>query len=351
MDNEKRYADIFDTRDDGMKCVRFESGKVGVVDQQGEAIYLTDKCKHIEFAAKDFLKLKFSVVEILHNPTLKNVPSDDESYLRSEFYVDMKSGQMYGSMPQLLHFGGFELLYVGGFLCTRTKKCYMVERKPDFIVASPNNLFLPLTCFDLPDDERLNDVFRWYGVYEVCQLKDDDSKVFWLLRKYKDDSVLVMDENGLHIYVWMDWKTGKVTRQELGYERNDAERAVMTLALNDIRREAEARYAEKTAADKKEEERARKKEMKAMTSIVPFQIGGKWGLKNNGRMVVPPIYHSIRTPVGKYCAMESYPSIWGVIAIDGKVEIEPRYEGVVISPDGTVELMLYGGKVISRKLP
>ena len=211
MANENRHTEIFDTREDGLKCVRFESGQVGVVDERGEVVYQIDKCRHIEFAEHDFLKLKFGMAEILGNPTLKNAPSDDESYLRSIFYVDMKSGQTYGSMPQILHRKGFELLNVGGFLCTRTRKCYMVKRKPDIIAASPNGLYLPLTCFNLPDDERLNDIFRWYDVYEVCLLKDDDSRVYWLLRVYKDYSVLVMDENGLHTYVWMDWRTGKVS--------------------------------------------------------------------------------------------------------------------------------------------
>ena len=351
MDNDKRYTEIFDTREDGMKCVRFESGKVGVVDERGEVIYQIDKCRHIEFAEHDFVKLKFGVVEILHNPTLKNAPTDDERYLRSEFYVDLRSGQMYGSMPQVLHRKEFELLYIGGFLCTRTRKCYMVERKPDFITVSPNGLYLPLACCNLPDDERLNDVFQRYGVYEVCQLKDDDSKVYWLLREYKDVSVLVMDENGLHIYVWMDWKTGKVTRQELGYMRNEAEQSIMTLMLNDIKRESVNRYIEKKTAEKREKERIREKEMKAMTSVEPIKIGGKWGLRSKGRMVVPPMYRNILTPVGKYCAVESCPGIWGVIAIDGTVEIEPRYEGVVIRPDGTVVLTIYGRKTVVKKLP
>lgn len=350
MADEKRYIEIFDAREDGLKCVRFESGAVGVVDEHGEVIYQIDKCRHIEFAEHDFVKLKFGVAEILTNPTLKNAPSDDVSYLRSVFYADMKSGQMYGSMPQILHRKEFELLYIGGFLCTRTRKCFMVEQKPDLIVASSNGLYLPLTCFNLPDDERLNDAFRWYGVYEVCQLKDDDSKVYWLLREYKDDSVLVMDENGLHIYVWMDWRTGKVTRRELGYVRNEAERAMMTLTLNDIRRESINRYVEKKAAAKREEERTREKEMKAMTIVEPIRIGGKWGLRSNGRMVVPPMFRNILTPVGKYCAVESCPGIWGVIAVDGKMEIEPRYEGVEIQPDGMVKLKDYGGKTVVMKL-
>ena len=76
MDNENRYIEVFDAREDGLKCVHFESGNVGVVDEHGEVIYQIDKCRHIEFAEHDFLKLKFGVAEILANPTLKNAPSD-----------------------------------------------------------------------------------------------------------------------------------------------------------------------------------------------------------------------------------------------------------------------------------
>ena len=49
--------------------------------------------------------------------------------------------------------------------------------------------------------------------------------------------------------------------------------------------------------------------------------------------------------------MESYPGIWGVIAVDGKVEVEPRYEDVVIHTDGTVDLTVRPGKVLTKKLP
>ena len=36
MSNEKLgIAEIFDTREDGLRCVRFVSGEVGVVDEHG----------------------------------------------------------------------------------------------------------------------------------------------------------------------------------------------------------------------------------------------------------------------------------------------------------------------------
>ena len=75
------------------------------------------------------------------------------------------------------------------------------------------------------------------------------------------------------------------------------------------------------------------------------------GARYEGRIVVPPVYRSVKNPVGRYCAMESYPGIWGVIAVDGKIEVEPRYEDVVIHTDGTVDLTVRPGKVITKKLP
>ena len=54
-------AEIFDTREDRMKCVRFESGDVGVVDKHGKIIFAKRKFKHAEFADHDFVKLRSSM--------------------------------------------------------------------------------------------------------------------------------------------------------------------------------------------------------------------------------------------------------------------------------------------------
>ena len=41
------------------------------------------------------------------------------------------------------------------------------------------------------------------------------------------------------------------------------------------------------------------------------------GARYEGRTEVPPVYRSVKSPVGRYCAIEAYPGIWGVMAIDG----------------------------------
>ena len=60
-------AEVFDTRKDGLKCVRFVSGEVGVVDERGRVMYHADKFKHIVFAEHDLVKLRTTKDEVLRN--------------------------------------------------------------------------------------------------------------------------------------------------------------------------------------------------------------------------------------------------------------------------------------------
>ena len=63
------------------------------------------------------------------------------------------------------------------------------------------------------------------------------------------------------------------------------------------------------------------------------------------RIVVPPCYRNICVPVGGYCAFEGNACQWGVMALDGKVVVEARYQKVEIEKDGTVHLTIIPGKV------
>ncbi|MEQ3012771.1 hypothetical protein DW146_18245, partial [Phocaeicola vulgatus] len=79
--------------------------------------------------------------------------------------------------------------------------------------------------------------------------------------------------------------------------------------------------------------------------VLPFRMGMKWGLKWGDRIVVPPCYRNICVPVGGYCAFEGNACQWGVMALDGKVVVEARYQKVEIEKDGTVHLTIIPGKV------
>ena len=344
-------AEIFDTRENGMKCVRFESGDVGVVDKHGQIILQYGKFKHAEFADHDFVKLRSSMVEVLQNPALRDMLRDENCSCRHIFYVDLKSGQMYGSMPELLRYGDFEVNFLNDYIFTRTEMCYSVDTDPSFVCTSKNGLFLQILYNGTPEDDICRKMMYRHKLYYKCQIKGDDAKVYWLIVQFDDESVVVMDDEGVYYYVRLDRETGKAIWRELGNGGNIAERSLIHMNIMDIRVEVRERMKQDEEEAKKAAERQRRKEMKTLTSVVPFQIGGKWGLKLDGRIIVPPIYRTIQAPVGKYCAMETYPGIWGVIAVDGKIEVEAKYEGVEVRPDGTVKLMLYGGKTVIKKLP
>ena len=124
----------------------------------------------------------------------------------------------------------------------------------------------------------------------------------------------------------------------------------MRLTLRDIDAEVADRMANEVEMAKREAAQKREKEMRQLKAVVPFCIGDKWGLRQEGRIIVPPMYRMVLAPVGHYCAFERDPRQWGVLAIDGKVEVLARYEHVELFPDGSAELTVFSGKVISRKL-
>ena len=55
-------------------------------------------------------------------------------------------------------------------------------------------------------------------------------------------------------------------------------------------------------------------------------------------------------PVGGYCVFEENACQWGLMAPDGKVVVEARYQKVEIEGDGTVRLTVIPGKVKTIKL-
>ena len=209
--------------------------------------------------------------------------------------------------------------------------------------------------------------------YEVCLLDGDESGVYWLLRVFEDHSMLVMDDAGncYHakrgaragkaVKVMDDAgncyhakrgaRSGKAVKVWLGKVENDVDRAMIVHAVREIEAQMADNLKRLAAKVKRQAEKERERLMAALVPAEPFSIGHKWGLRKRGRIVVPPVFRNLKSPVGRYCAIETCPGMWGVMAVDGKMEVEARYEDVHIHTDGTVDLTIRQGKVITKKLP
>ncbi|MDY4527063.1 MAG: hypothetical protein SPE11_03975 [Parabacteroides sp.] len=333
---EGNIQKVLDTRG-ALRCVRFESGNVGVVTTQGKTKLVVGPFQQLSFADNGFLRV----------------------FNGREFFIDMKNGELYAQMPEFVHFGDFEIANICGYLCTRTQKLYEVKAIPAEAWHGKYGLYLSLPYNGEPE-EKIKKMMIWTpSRYVVCLLNGDESGVYWKMRVFEDYTLLVMDDQGNYYHVKRSTRSRRVVEPQrkkavkvfLGQAKNEADRMMIVHAVREIEEQV-ADYLKKEATKVKQEaEKERELQMATLVSAEPFQIGNKWGLRHKGRIVVPPIYRSVKSPVGRYCAMESYPGIWGVIAVDGKVEVEPRYEDVVIHTDGTVDLTVRPGKVITKKLP
>ena len=329
---EGNIQKVLDTRG-ALRCVRFESGNVGVVNMQGKTKLVVGPFQQLSFADNGFLRV----------------------FNGREFFIDMKNGELYAEMPEFIDIGGFELTSIGGYICTRTKKLYEFKGIPEMVSIGRKCLFLTMPVDREPDESIKEMMIFKKRYFYVCLLKGDDNGVYWHIAEFDDGSLVIMADDGAYYHVTRNARTGKAEKSSLGRVTNEADKAMMVQTV----RERDAKVAEermkKVAKAKRKAERKAEKErwerLMALENSEPFTNGRKWGLKHEGRIVVPPIYRSVKNPVGRYCAMETYPGVWGVMAVDGKIEVEPRYEDVIIHTDGTVDLTVRQGKVITKKLP
>ena len=325
---QQPIQEVLDRRG-ALRCVRFASGEVGVVNARGRTVLTVGAVQQMAFA--------------------------DHGFLRGDngrtFFVDMKNGAIYARMPEMVRFGDFELAGIGGFLCTRTRRMYEVEAIPAEAWLGCDGLYLKLPFRGCPDEAVAAKMVERPARYEVCLLNGDDSGVYWLMGAFDDRTPLVMDDEGRYFRVLRRGPSGRAVKRLLGTVAAEDDKVAVALAIQRTAMMVADRIRREVERAKREAERERERRMVLLVTAEPFRMGNKWGLKNKGRIVVPPIYRQVRQPVGKYCAIEVCPGVWGVMAVDGRVEVEARYEDVVIHADGTVELTIRPGMVVRKRLP
>lgn len=327
---KKIIKETLDTKSK-LRCVRFTTGELGMVDEQDTPLITIGPYQNLCFATHGFLKI---------------------SNQGRHIYIDSNNGELYTQIPEFIKIGQFELTSIGGMIYTRTNKIYEISEMPIELLETGNHGMYLTLPYDRELEEEIKDRMTVVSKpYQVCLLNGDNSGVYWFIDTFADGTPLVMDDEGNYYQVDADKKTKKAEKTLIGKVMNEATKAMMAYKTREIGAEREKKKKERVAAAQARAEKEREKQMQEMASAEPFKIGSKWGLRVGGRIVVPPIYRTIEPPIGHYSVMEVYPGFWGVVALDGKVEIEPKYENIVLHEDGTAEITSAGGKVITKKLP
>ena len=319
------YLHVFDIQGE-RAAVRLKDGQAGVVNALGEPETLFGRCRRLRFLKGELLAV-----------------TDDAGTV---FYTDLKTGRTYREKPVVASYGGVELLRVGETFHSRTRKPYATMNGLHKDSLCFYGFYLKIPDYRVPKSCKPVDS-TWSAVFDVfaCLLEGDDEEVYWCCGYLADRSIVVMDGTGRYYQV----EKGKSKRYIAANVPGPGEEDFAT-AVRKLKEEAGRRAKETGRRQKRDEEDRRRKRLEEIKDARPFRVGAKWGLRSGERVVVPPCYRNIRPPVNGYCAFEKNACQWGLMALDGKIVVEARYQKVEIEEDGTVRLTVIPGKVKTVKL-
>ena len=319
------YPQIFDIQGE-RAAVRLKDGQAGVVNASGEPEAICGNCRRLRF-------LKGERLAVTDN-------------IGTDFYMDLKTGRTYREKPVVSSYGSVELLRVGETFHSRTRKPYATMNGLHKDSLCFYGFYLKIPDYRVPKSCKLVDSV-WSTVFDVfaCLLEEDGEEVYWCCGHLADRSIVVMDGAGKYYHV----EKGKRKRYIAANLPAPGEEDFDT-AIKKLKAEAGRRAEETDRQKRRNEEAKRQKRLEEIKDALPYRMGMKWGLKLGERIIVPPKYRKILPPVGGYCAFEESACQWGVMALDGKVVVEARYQEVNIENNGTVHLTIIPGTVKSIQL-
>ena len=172
----------------------------------------------------------------------------------------------------------------------------------------------------------------------VCFLRNDYEHVYWLCAVLYGERIVVMDSKEDYYLVDSNLKKTYIGCNHPKNENED---------LNFVMPRLGKKYYKEAMLQKKEMEASEMlllHEKSEAGHVELYQAGKKWGVKVDGKVIVPPLYHSIAQPVGAYCAFEQIPQHWGVMTLKGKVIVDAKYEKVEIRDNGIAVVTGITGK-------
>ena len=172
----------------------------------------------------------------------------------------------------------------------------------------------------------------------VCFLRNDYEHVYWLCAVLYGEHIVVMDSKQDYYLVDSNLKKTYIGCNNPKNKEEDLQYVMPRLGK---------KYYHEAMLQKKKMEASEMlllHEKSEAGHVELYQAGKKWGVKVDGKVIVPPLYHCIAQPVGAYCAFEQIPQHWGVMTLKGKVIVDAKYEKVEIRDNGIAVVTGITGK-------
>ena len=333
-----QYREFVDSKGE-FAIIKLPDGKMTVVNRQGEQV----------LEPGDYYDMKLLNGNILfYRPRRKAICYYD---LLARAVID--DGTNVAEAPQVVNIKGWEFIEYNDIFMSRTQEDFSLPYRPsqyDFlnygyymIYRSKSSASGCQVWYHYEGSEgkmRLS----YEDSRNVCFLRNDYEHVYWLCAVLYGEHIVVMDSK--QDYYLMDSNLKK-TYIGCNNPKNKEEDLQYVMP-----RLGKKYYHEAMLQKKKMEanEMLLLHEKSEAGHVELYQAGKKWGVKVDGRVIVPPLYHSIAQPVGAYCAFEQVPRHWGVMTLKGKVIVDAKYEKVEIRDNGIAVVTGITGKTQTIKL-
>lgn len=327
-----QYREFVDSKGE-FAIIKLPDGKMTVVNRQGEQV----------LEPGDYYDMKLLNGNILfYRPRRKEVCYYD---LLAKAVID--DGTNVAEAPHVVNIKGWEFIEYNDIFMSRTQEEFSLPYRPsqyDFLNYGYYMIFRfrpsAIGCQVWYHYEGGEGKMRmsYEDSRNVCFLRNDYEHVYWLCAVLYGEHIVVMDSKQDYYLVDSNLKKTYIGCNSPKNENED---------LNFVMPRLGKKYYHEAMLQKKKMEASEMlllHEKSEAGHVELYQAGKKWGVKVDGRVIVPPLYHSIAQPVGAYCAFEQVPRHWGVMTLKGKVIVDAKYEKVEIRDNGIAVVTGITGK-------
>ena len=327
-----QYREFVDSKGE-FAIIKLPDGKMTVVNRQGEQV----------LEPGDYYDMKLLDGNILfYRPRRKAKCYYD---LLAKAVID--DGTNVAEAPHVINIKGWEFIEYNDIFMSRTQEEFSLPYRPsqyDFLNYGYYMIFRfrpsAIGCQVWYHYEGGEGKMRlsYEDSRNVCFLRNDYEHVYWLCAVLYGEHIVVMDSKQDYYLVDSNLKKTYIGCNNPKNENED---------LNFVMPRLGKKYYHEAMLQKKKMEASEMlllHEKSEAGHVELYQAGKKWGVKVDGRVIVPPLYHSIAQPVGAYCAFEQVPRHWGVMTLKGKVIVDAKYEKVEIRDNGIAVVTGITGK-------
>ena len=328
-----QYREFVDCKGE-FAIIKLPDGKMTVVNRQGEQVLEPGDYYDMKLLDGNILFYRHCRKEVCYYDLLSGAIIDD--------------GPNVYDVPKVVTLEGWEFIKYGDVYMSRTYEHFSWPYCPskydlfnfgDYLIYRYNYL-VDSGCQEWYYYEGGNGLMMKATIdsNRVCFLRGDYEHVYWKCATLRCGCIVVMDSK--QDYYLVD---SYLKKTYIGCNNPKNENEDLHIVMPRLGKKY---YDEMMLQEKKKEasEMILLHEKSEAGHVELYQAGKKWGIKVDGRVVVPPLYRSIAQPVGAYCAFEEIPRYWGIMTLKGKVIVDAKYEKVEIHDGGIAVVTDITGK-------